>query len=76
MRGHFPDYPVMPGVLIVEALAQAPGEFGFFEFDSGDGNALNEIPLVDVVLSSGAHQRLASRETGGSRKEIGGMRLT
>ena len=24
-QGHFPDYPIMPGVLIVEALAQASG---------------------------------------------------
>jgi 3-hydroxyacyl-[acyl-carrier-protein] dehydratase len=24
-QGHFPDYPIMPGVLIVEALAQAAG---------------------------------------------------
>ncbi|VTS43072.1 (3R)-hydroxymyristoyl-ACP dehydratase [Streptococcus porcinus] len=24
-EGHFPDYPVMPGVLIMEALAQAAG---------------------------------------------------
>ena len=28
-EGHFPGYPVMPGVLIMEALAQATGLLGF-----------------------------------------------
>ncbi|WP_286994175.1 3-hydroxyacyl-ACP dehydratase FabZ [Acinetobacter sp.] len=28
-QGHFPDYPIMPGVLIVEALAQISGILGF-----------------------------------------------
>ena len=27
--GHFPDQPIMPGVLIIEALAQAAGILGF-----------------------------------------------
>ncbi|REG86880.1 3-hydroxyacyl-ACP dehydratase FabZ [Marinomonas pollencensis] len=27
--GHFPDHPVMPGVLIIEAMAQAAGVLGF-----------------------------------------------
>ena len=28
-QGHFPDRPIMPGVLIVEAMAQASGILGF-----------------------------------------------
>ena len=31
--GHFPDNPVMPGVLIVEAMAQAAGILGFRSMD-------------------------------------------
>ncbi|KJV37930.1 3-hydroxyacyl-ACP dehydratase FabZ [Acinetobacter brisouii] len=29
LQGHFPEYPIMPGVLIVEALAQISGVLGF-----------------------------------------------
>jgi len=32
-QGHFPSYPVMPGVLIMEALAQATGLLGFKTMD-------------------------------------------
>ena len=32
-NGHFPDHPVMPGVLIIEALAQAAGVLGFKTMD-------------------------------------------
>ncbi len=32
-NGHFPDEPIMPGVLIIEALAQAAGVLGFVSQD-------------------------------------------
>ena len=32
-RGHFPNNPVMPGVIIIEALAQASGILGFQTMD-------------------------------------------
>lgn len=32
-QGHFPDKPVMPGVLILEAMAQAAGILGFKTVD-------------------------------------------
>jgi 3-hydroxyacyl-[acyl-carrier-protein] dehydratase len=31
--GHFPDLPIMPGVLIIEAMAQAAGILGFKTVD-------------------------------------------
>lgn len=31
--GHFPGMPVMPGVLIIEALAQLSGMFGFLKLE-------------------------------------------
>jgi 3-hydroxyacyl-[acyl-carrier-protein] dehydratase len=32
-QGHFPDLPVFPGVLIIEAMAQAAGILGFKTMD-------------------------------------------
>ncbi len=32
-NGHFPDHPVMPGVLVIEAMAQAAGILGFKTMD-------------------------------------------
>jgi len=36
-QGHFPEYPVMPGVLILEALAQATGILAFQSMDQEPG---------------------------------------
>jgi 3-hydroxyacyl-[acyl-carrier-protein] dehydratase len=35
-QGHFPDYPIMPGVLIVEAIAQAGGALLLTEIPDRD----------------------------------------
>jgi len=39
--GHFPEKPIMPGVLIIEALAQATGLLGF--------RTMSEDPRSDVL---------------------------
>ncbi|MDH5425728.1 MAG: 3-hydroxyacyl-ACP dehydratase FabZ [Gammaproteobacteria bacterium] len=36
-QGHFPEYPVMPGVLILEALAQATGILAFQSMEQAPG---------------------------------------
>ena len=38
--GHFPEYPIMPGVLIVEAMAQAGAALLFTEIPERDGKLL------------------------------------
>ncbi|MDT8451747.1 MAG: 3-hydroxyacyl-ACP dehydratase FabZ [Gammaproteobacteria bacterium] len=39
--GHFPETPIMPGVLIIEALAQATGLLGF--------RTMSEEPSADLL---------------------------
>ena len=36
-NGHFPEHPIMPGVLIIEAMAQAAGLLGFKMMNLADG---------------------------------------
>ena len=46
--GHFPNYPVMPGVLIIEALAQAAAILSFASFDKhADRNSIYYFAGID-----------------------------
>ncbi len=36
-QGHFPDYRVMPGVLVIEAMAQVGGVLVYYSEDKMDG---------------------------------------
>ena len=42
-KGHFPDYPVVPGVIIVEALAQAAG---ILVYESYKENLKGKLPAL------------------------------
>src|SRR5699024_7022431 len=46
-QGHFPDRPVMPGVLIVEAMAQAAGLLTFRSMGGAPEDALFYLAGVD-----------------------------
>ncbi|MGF1907938.1 3-hydroxyacyl-ACP dehydratase FabZ [Vibrio kasasachensis] len=45
--GHFPQLPVLPGVLILEAMAQATGLLAFKSFGEPSGNELYYFASVD-----------------------------
>ncbi len=49
-NGHFPNHPVMPGVLIIEALAQTAAIFAFMSADSKlDKDAVVYFATIDSV---------------------------
>ncbi|MCY7355627.1 MAG: 3-hydroxyacyl-ACP dehydratase FabZ [Lysobacter sp.] len=46
-QGHFPEHPVMPGVLVIEALAQAGGLLTQLSRDSDTANKLFYLVKID-----------------------------
>ena len=49
-NGHFPNKPVMPGVLIIEAMAQAAGILGFMTMEKTPEEEVFIILLVLIRL--------------------------
>src|SRR4051794_39785330 len=47
--GHFPGHPIMPGVLIVEAMAQAGGVMAFAELSAAADSHLVFFMGIDKV---------------------------
>lgn len=46
-NGHFPDYPVMPGVLIIEAMAQSAGILNVYSFGERKPNEMYFFAAID-----------------------------
>jgi 3-hydroxyacyl-[acyl-carrier-protein] dehydratase len=52
-QGHFPGQPIMPGVLILEALAQATGLLAFSSMNDGHESKLYMLVGIDKVRFRG-----------------------
>lgn len=52
-QGHFPNQPIMPGVLIMEALAQATGLLSFCSMQSEHQNKLYMLVGIDKARFRG-----------------------
>jgi 3-hydroxyacyl-[acyl-carrier-protein] dehydratase len=46
-QGHFPGFPLMPGVLVIEALAQVSGLLAFVSGDAQSANSLIYFAGID-----------------------------
>ena len=51
-QGHFPGHPVMPGVLVIEALAQAGGILTQLSHQSGANDKLFYLVKIDAAKFS------------------------
>lgn len=47
--GHFPNHPIMPGVMIIEAMAQATGILAFKSSEKSQTATLFIISLVLII---------------------------
>lgn len=84
--GHFPDMPVMPGVLILEALAQACGVLsylsrekegereGYFLLTGLDGCRFRKVvrPGDSLILRCALERRVRNLFRFAARAEVGG----
>lgn len=52
-QGHFPDQPIMPGVLILEALAQATGLLSFCTMQADHNKKLYVLVGIDKARFRG-----------------------
>jgi len=52
-QGHFPGQPIMPGVLILEAMAQATGLLAFSSMHDGHESKLYMLVGIDKVRFRG-----------------------
>ncbi len=52
-NGHFPGQPLMPGVLVLEAMAQATGLLAFSSMDDGHESKLYMLVGMDKVRFRG-----------------------
>lgn len=62
--GHFPNNPIMPGVLIIEAMAQATGILGFVTMEQ------KPQPNQQCVLAGANNIRFRKQVTPGDQLEL------
>ena len=49
-QGHFPGHPIMPGVLIIEAMAQTAGALVVKSMQEQNGKKINQTDGADIMV--------------------------